>query len=151
MIDHIVLHFPARGVRVRAKLLLDQAPATCERIARLLPVRGRSFHDIWSGRMISLPLASRIEIEPENVTFHVVPGDLGYYERGPHLDRGRPYGYLEMSEITVAYGRDAQPSGPRGPKMVNLFASIEEGLGSFADACEHMIQDGSQEMEILPG
>ncbi|MBI4277414.1 MAG: DUF3830 family protein [Armatimonadetes bacterium] len=148
---HVVVRFPKQGVQARARLLDDLAPTTCEAIWRHLPLRGTSLHDIWSGRQVFLPLQPPLRVEPENCSLYVVPGDLYYYERGPHLDRGRPYGYLELSEIGLVYGRDSQPWSPRGPKVVNIFATIGDNLEQFAAACEQMIWDGAQDLEILPG
>ena len=145
------LRFPENGVEARARLFQDLAPATCAAVWKHLPLQGRSLHDIWSGRQIFLPLRASLAVEPENASLYVVPGDLYYYERPARLDRGRPYGYLELSEIGIVYGRDSQPWSPRGPKVVNIFASMEENLEAFARACEQMVWDGSQDLEILPG
>ncbi len=136
------------GPEVTATLLEDQAPKTCEAIWQLLPLKVSVIHDIWSGRQIFAPLDSSPGIPPENLSMYAVPGDLYYYERPAHLDRGRPYGRLEMAEVGIVYGRDSQPWGPRGPKVVNAFATITDGLSTFAEMCERMITEGSKPLEI---
>jgi hypothetical protein len=149
-LNHVILRFPKHDIKARARLLLDLAPATCEAVWNSLPLSGLSLHDIWSGRQIFLPLSPRVSVEPENASLYVVPGDLYYYERPAHLDLGRPYGYLDLSEIGIVYGRDSQPWSARGPKVVNIFATIEDNLQPFAAICDRMIWNGGQELEILP-
>lgn len=144
----IRLYFPDGGVEAIATLLEDQAPKTCEILWGTLPLRIKAIHDIWSGRQIFAPLGSPLEIPPENLSLYVVPGDLYYYERPAHLDRGRPYGWLELAEVGVVYGRDSQPWSPRGPKVVNIFATIAQGLPSFAERCAQMITEGGRWLEI---
>jgi hypothetical protein len=144
----IRLTFPDGGSEIMATLLEDQAPKTCEAIWQLLPLTICAIHDIWSGRQIFIPLEPTPHIAIENVSMYVVPGDLYYYERPPHLDRGKPYNRLELGEIGIVYGRDSQPWGPRGPKVVNLFASIGRELPAFAESCERLLLEGSKPLMI---
>ncbi len=144
----IRLRFPTGEVDAIAMLLEDQAPTTCEMLWGSLPMKIRAIHDIWSGRQIFVPLGSLLRIPPEALSMYVVPGDLYYYERPAHLDRGRPYGLLELAEVGIVYGRDSQPWSPRGPKVVNIFATIVQGLPAFAEVCAQMTTKGSRLLEI---
>lgn len=132
------------GVSIPVRLLHEEAPTTCDAIAQQLPVAGNALHDIWSGRVIFLPLDSSLTIPIENPTMYVVPGDVFFFQRPEHLDRGRPYGYLSLAEIGIVYGRDSQPCGPRGPKVVNLFGHIDESIEGLAELCDEMIWTGQK-------
>ncbi len=139
-----------QGVSVSVHLFTDHAPTTCQAVKDSLPLTGEAFHDIWSGRVIFVPLVPALQIPVENPTMYVVPGDVFFYERPEHLDRGCPYGYLALSEIGVVYGRDSLPSGPRGPKVINLFGHIDAGLDALARLGEQMIHTGKKHAEFRP-
>lgn len=77
-----------------------------------------------------------------------MPGDVFYYYRPPNYFRGAPYGRKEAAEIGITYARDSRPQGPRGPKAVNLFASITENLEGFSKIAERMIFEGAKEIRL---
>lgn len=145
----IRISFPESGVSAVADLLEADCPNTCDAIWRLLPMRVKAIHDIWSGHQVLAHLDPRFVLPPENVlTYLPVPGDIFYYYRPPHYFRGTPYGRSESSEIGIVYDRDTRPQGPRGPEAVNLFANISSSLEGFAQACEEMIYRGQRDLLI---
>jgi Protein of unknown function (DUF3830) len=130
-------------------LLEDDAPATCEALWQLLPLRVSAIHDIWSGHLVLAHLADGAVLPPENVlTYIPIPGDVFYYHRPSHYVRGAPFGWAESSELGIVYDRDTRPQGPRGPEAVNLFAHISSGLEDLARTCEQMIWRGQQNLLI---
>ena len=145
----IRLSFPGDGVAAVADLLDEDCPNTCEAVWRLLPLRVKVVHDIWSGHQVLAHLDNEFVLPPENVlTYLPVPGDIFYYYRPPHYVRGSPYGRSESAEIGIVYDRDTRPQGPRGPEAVNLFANISSSLEAFATACEDMICRGRKDLLI---
>jgi hypothetical protein len=145
----IRISFPDEGASAVADLLMDDCPNTCEAIWKLLPLRLRAVHDIWSGHQVLLHLDNKVLLEPENVlTYIPVPGDIFYYYRPPNYFSGSPYGRSESAELGIVYDRDTRPQGPRGPEAVNLFANISDGLETIARACEEMITRGQKNLLI---
>ena len=145
----IRISFPNDGVAAVADLLEADCPQTCEAIWRLLPLRVKAVHDIWSGHQVLAHLDPTFILPPENVlTYLPVPGDIFYYYRPRHYVRGAPYGRFESAEIGIVYDRDTRPQGPRGPEAVNLFGNISSSLEGFAKACEDMIYRGQKELLI---
>lgn len=135
------------GVSAVADLLEEDAPATCDAIWNLLPLRVTAVHDIWSGHEVLAHLDEQIMVQPENVlTYIPMPGDIFYYYRPPHYFRGAPYGRTESAELGIVYDRDTRPQGPRGPEAVNLFATVSAGLDDLARGCEEMIYRGQQSL-----
>ena len=140
---------PGDDISAIADLLDEDCPDTCEAIWRLLPLRVKAIHDIWSGHLVLAHLDNKFVLTPENVlTYLPVPGDIFYYYRPAHYFRGSPYGRSESAEIGIVYDRDTRPQGPRGPEAVNLFANISAGLEGFAEACEDMIYRGQKDLLI---
>jgi hypothetical protein len=149
---------PARQIRITfddesataiADLFEDDAPATCDAVWDLLPLRVSAVHDIWSGHLLLAHLDANVVLPPENVlTYIPMPGDLFYYYRPPHYVRGAPYGRSESAELGIVYDRDTRPQGPRGPEAVNLFAHITTGIEAFSLACASMITRGQQGLVI---
>ena len=151
-------HHPSRQIRISfpddrisavADLLEADCPNTCEAIWRLLPLRVKAIHDIWSGHQVLAHLDNKFVLPPENVlTYLPIPGDMFYYYRPRNYFRGSPYGRPESAEIGIVYDRDTRPQGPRGPEAVNLFANISSSLEGFARACEDMIYRGQKSLLI---
>lgn len=149
---------PARRIRISlgegggsavADLLEEDAPATCDALWNLLPLRVTAVHDIWSGHQVLAHLDQQIIVQPENVlTYIPMPGDIFYYYRPAHYFRGAPYGRVESAELGIVYDRDTRPQGPRGPEAVNLFATVSLGLDDLARGCEEMVYRGQQELLI---
>jgi hypothetical protein len=135
---------------VFADLLEDDAPMTSDAIWNLLPIKTKVIHDIWSGHQVFVQLEPMLKLEAENLlTYLPKPGDIFYYYRPPHYFRGAPYGKIEDAELGFVYARDSRPQGPRGPKAVNVFASISSGnLKEFEQMSEKVLYEGSKDVEI---
>jgi len=145
----IRISFPADDISAVADLLEADCPNTCEAIWRLLPLRVKAIHDIWSGHQVLAHLDNTFVLPPENVlTYLPIPGDIFYYYRPRNYVRGAPYGRSESAEIGIVYDRDTRPQGPRGPEAVNLFANISSSLEGLARACEDMIYRGQKTLLI---
>lgn len=139
------------NISAEATLLEEDAPNTIEAIWGRLPIKTRVTHDIWSGRVLFLHLEDPVlKLPAENLlTYLSKAGDIFYYYRPPHYFRGAPYGKVEDAEIGIVYGRDSRPQGPRGPKAVNVFASIDpSSLKDFEKASERVLYEGSEEIQI---
>ena len=136
---HIVLAFPDEGVSVTAILLGDLAPRTCDAVWQHLPLSGFAHHGIYSGSEVYVHWPSPFEVEPENQTSAVLPGDVGYY----YQPGGRHYGFPDdFCEVCWFYDRAAVPSMPGGPVRVNLFASMIGNPESFFAVCHRMRIEG---------
>jgi hypothetical protein len=141
----ILLGFPDEGVSVEAVLLETQAPRTCAAILDRLPVDGFAQHGIYSGSEVYLTFAVTFEVEPENATSMVLPGDVAYY----YQPGGRMYGWPDdLCEICFFYDRDAVPSMPGGPVQVSIFARMLEDVEPFFAVCRRMRLEGQKTLRI---
>ena len=143
------LTFVKERVSAFADLLDDDASMTCQAVWKALPIRTKAIHDIWSGPQLLMNLNPMIKLPAENLlTYIPAAGDIFYYYRPRHYFRGAPYGLAEATEIGITYDRDSRPQGPRGPKAVNLFATLSEGKVAFTKVCRNMIYEGSKDMKM---
>jgi hypothetical protein len=135
---------------VYADLLEDDAPMTSEAIMNALPIKTKIIHDIWSGHQLFIHLEPMIKLPAENLlTYLPKAGDIFYYYRPGHYFRGSPYGKVEDAELGFVYARDSRPQGPRGPKAVNVFASISShDLKEFERMSEKVLYEGAKDVEI---
>lgn len=139
MSKRICLFFPDGDTFAVAELLETQAPETCRIIWASLPFEGELWHGQWSGPETYLQIDPSIRIQPENQTFHVVAGDVGYYA----FEGGRVIGWPDdVAELTFFYDRGARPSMIDGPVPVNIFARIVENLEGFAERCRRIRREG---------
>lgn len=139
-----------------ARLLRENAPRTCDALARTLerePIRGLTYHAIYSGHEFYIYCPP----EPLPLENHVVwpkPGQLLYYHfpenkyAGMHVHKER-IGDVEAAEIAVWYGpgdlRIVTEAGIRG----NLFAEIvPEQLDEFYEAGNTILHGGQEELVI---
>ena len=144
----IKIKFPDEGVEAFAEINEEDAPITCDVIWKALPIKGDMIHDIWSGQIVFTFLESTKVIPFEAVprSGSVLPGEIFYWYSPKNYLHGKPYGHNGYSEIGIAYGRDCQPMCTRGPKSVNVFATITEGLDAVAGICNKMIYDGKKKL-----
>jgi len=149
-LKEIIFNFPREDIEAVAKLNEEDAPVTCEVIRRALPIKGDAIHDIWSGQIAFTFLEPTKVIPFEAVprSGAVLPGELFYWYAPKNYLHGRPYGRNGGSEIGIVYGRDCQPMCTRGPKRVNVFATITEGLDAVAEVCNRMIYEGKKRLVI---
>jgi hypothetical protein len=144
------INFLEDKVAIRAELLEEDAPATCDVIWNALPLRTKAIHDIWSGHQLFVHLEPMIKLPAENLlTYLPKVGDIFYYYRPPHYFRGAPYGRIEDAELGFVYARDSRPQGPRGPKAVNIFASVfPSDLELFKKVGEKILYEGAKDIEL---
>jgi len=146
----IKIVFPEEDIEAVAKLNEEDAPITCEVIRQALPIKGDAIHDIWSGQIafIFLDPTKVIPFEAVPRSGAVLPGEVFYWYAPKNYLHGRPYGRNGGSEIGIAYGRDSMPMSTRGPKRVNVFATITEGLDAVVEVCNRMIYEGQKSLVI---
>lgn len=141
--ERIELFMLRQKVRAVATLLMDEAPKTCQAILGILPADFKFITCAWSGAEILTYLdpPKVLKIEPENLVWDVLPGDLCYYYMaGPVTKEGSYVGTstTDYAEIVIYYDRHAKGSGG------NLFARITEGLEEFAKAAGRIRWGGAE-------
>jgi hypothetical protein len=142
---HIVLAFVDEGVSVEASLLEDEAPRTCEAIWAHLPATGYVQPAVYSGSEAVVHLPDRFQVEAENQTSRVLPGDVAYYFQ----PGGRMFGFpQDICEICWFYGRDGVPGMPGGPVNVNIFARICGNPEPFYRICRRLRYEGRKPFRI---
>lgn len=142
---HIRLIFTGENISIRAELLEQQAPKTCQALWDRLPFEGDAVHAIYSGSEIAFFIPPDIILEPENQTSRTIPGDVAYYHHPP----GKTYGWLEgISEIAWFYDRDGRPTMPDGPVLMNIFARIVGDPAEFYAVCYRMRREGAKTFRV---
>lgn len=145
MARYITIRLDRRGIACRARLLDDEAPATCAAVWDALPQRGDAFHAKYARNEL-YTLVSRIAAAPhrENPTITPIPGDVCLFDFEPWEIGNPAYGYEPGSEahaaqgatdLAVFYGRNnLLINGDVGWVPGSVFATITEGLAELADA-----------------
>ena len=143
----IELSLKLKNVRAIADLLEGEAPRTCSAVWDALPIEGETYHAKWAGREL-YTLVPPFPVGPgeENATITPIPGDVLYFDVPPDtidlpvaLRRQHPKGIVDLA---VFYGRNNLLLGPAGFMPGNLFATITEGLDSYARACNELFREG---------
>lgn len=144
-----------RSVSAVARLFDDEAPKTAEAVWRALPQGGQVYHGKFARNEIYslVPAFAVEEPGPENTTVTPIPGDLCYFTFDGVL-QNTAYGYETDSaardhqlliDLAVFYGRNnLLINGDVGWVPGNVFATIEEGLGEFAAACNDVWMGGAR-------
>ncbi|WP_078281172.1 DUF3830 family protein [Mycobacteroides franklinii] len=152
---YISITLTKRGVTCRARLLDAEAPRTCETVWNSLPVVGQAYHakyarnEVYTLLRPLLPAPGR-----ENPTVTPIPGDVCFFGFEPWEIGNPAYGYEPGSEahsaqgatdLAIFYGRNnLLINGDAGWVPGNVFATIEEGLGDIAAACQDLWLTGVQ-------
>jgi hypothetical protein len=133
-------------VSVIADLCEEDAPKTCAAVWNALPVAGMSHHAVYSGSEGVLILPQCLIVEPENATFDVRKGDVGF----TWFAAGSSFGVTEsFAEICWFYDDDACPSMPEGPVPVSLFAKIRNtDAEAFYAVCRRMRREGVRSLLV---
>lgn len=127
----IELRFVDLDIAVRAELLTDQMPRTCDELVKHLPVEELATHARYSGSEVAMLLDNSIRIDREKATSAVQTGDVAYI----WLNRDDHYGLDEdVSEICWFYDKDAIPQMFEGPVRANIFARIVGDPTAFYEA-----------------
>ena len=153
MARYITIGLAERGVSCRARLLDDEAPATCDAVWDALPVNGDAFHAKYARNEV-YTLLPRIAAAPhrENPTVTPIPGDVCLFDFEPWEIGNPAYGYEPGSEahaaqgatdLAIFYGRNnLLINGDVGWVPGSVFATIEEGLAEMAAACTDLWRRG---------
>lgn len=141
-----------RGVSCVAELLDKDAPRTCEAVWQSLPQAGPVHHAKYARNEIYTMVPRFAEREPgqENPTVTPIPGDLVYFSfDSGMLDREfKEEKDIEalpgVIDLAIFYGRNnLLLNGDVGWVPGNVYGSIVENLGAFAEACNDVWRSGS--------
>ena len=121
MAKYIELEFVEQKIKVRARLLEEEMPRTCNELMKHLPLESIATHARYSGSEVAMLLSTDIKIGREKATCAVQTGDIAYV----WLNRDDHYGLDDdISEICWFYDKDSCPTMAEGPVRVNVFARI---------------------------
>jgi len=148
----IELDFYQEGVRVRARLLTELAPATCEAIWRLAGLQPTltGVHAAFTGRELSVRIPKDIAAQagglealpPENQTVLPLPGDLVWAYLPPYAWGGVPE---PIYDLGIFYGRDSRLFLPVGWVPGNRFAQVDsDDLAALADVASRAQVEGKK-------
>jgi hypothetical protein len=141
-----------RGVSCVAELLDKDAPRTCEAVWQALPLAGPVHHAKYARNEIytMLPRFAATEPGQENPTVTPIPGDLVYFSfDSGMLDREFKeekdiHELPGVIDLAIFYGRNnLLLNGDVGWVPGNVYGTIVEGLGPFAEACNDVWRSGS--------
>lgn len=141
-----------RGVSCVAELLEKDAPRTCEAVWRALPQGGDIYHAKYARNEVYTMVERFAAEEPglENSTVTPIPGDVVYFSfNGGMLDRRfkEEKGIDALPgviDLAIFYGRNnLLLNGDVGWVPGNVYATIVEGLGPMAEACNDVWRSGS--------
>jgi len=145
MAKYIELDFIEQNVKVRARLLHEEMPRTCNELIKHLPLESEATHARYSGSEVAMLLSTDIRIEREKATCAVQTGDVAYV----WLNRDDHYGLDDdVSEICWFYDRDSRPSMAEGPVLVNIFARIQGDASEFYHASANTRITGVKKVKI---
>ena len=156
------------GVRAVAELSESAAPNLSRAMwdALSTPIHSMSLHAMMSGREIMLEVPRENQrfdpagIPPENLTITPLPGEIGFafFPASTLIDMMRPGqqdgdGAVEdradaFWDITIFYGRDARMLTVHGWVPGSIWATITEGLESFAECCKLVRTSGRRPMTM---
>ena len=156
--EFIEIYLTRQQKSFTAALLREDAPVTCGAIEEMLtrePVRGISYHSIYSGQEFYV-YCPPVDLQLENHVVWPKPGQLVYYffparmYAGMHVHKSR-IGNGDGAEIAIWYGhgdlRVVSETGIRG----NLFAEVlAEQLDDFLLAGDTILAEGREEVIIRP-
>ncbi|MFH0850790.1 MAG: DUF3830 family protein [Candidatus Bathyarchaeota archaeon] len=124
----------------KARLHIDKASVTCERLVAALPITGRVIQARWSGEAVWLQMDPYgVEAPLENHTSHPGRGELLYYPGG-----------VSEKEILIPYG-SACFASKGGMLPGSHFATIVEGLDRLREMGERVLWEGAKEIRIELG
>ncbi|MEN8191423.1 MAG: DUF3830 family protein [Bacteroidota bacterium] len=131
MTKYIELKFVEDNIAVRARLLEEEMPRTCNELIKHLPLESVGTHARYSGSEVAMLLSTEIKIGKEKATSSVETGDIAYV----WLNQDDHYGLDDdVSEICWFYDKDSTPTMAEGPVRVNIFAKIEGDATEFYKA-----------------
>ncbi len=145
MTRYIELEFVEQKIKVRARLLEEEMPRTCNELIKHLPLESIGTHARYSGSEVAMLLSTDIKIGREKATCAVQTGDIAYV----WLNRDDHYGLDDdVSEICWFYDKDSTPTMAEGPVRVNVFARIEGDAKEFYKASANTRITGVKKVHI---
>lgn len=121
----------------KARLHMDEAPVTCERLAAAMPITGKVIQARWSGEAVWLQMNPYcVEAPLENQTIHPGRGELLYYPGG-----------VSEKEILIPYG-SACFASKVGTLPGSHFATIVEGAERLREMGERVLWEGAKPIRI---
>jgi hypothetical protein len=148
----ITITLERRGVSCVAELLDKDAPRTCDAVWNALPLSGPAYHAKYARNEVYTMVErfSPEEIGLENPTVTPIPGDVVYFSfPGGMLDRSFKEekgidGLPGVIDLAIFYGRNnLLLNGDVGWVPGNVYATIVEGLGRMAEACNDVWRAGA--------
>lgn len=165
---YIEIAMEKRQVSVRARLLDELAPRTCQVIWDHLPLGGQAYHAKYARNEIYTLVSAFADPEPghENTTITPIPGDLVYFGFEPWQLAPASHGYGQGTgsggdgshgldaraghdtgrqvDLAVFYNRNNLLLNPDfGFVPGNVFGTIEEGLDLVAAAAQDLWLGGA--------
>lgn len=147
----VEISFPDEATVVRARLLDDLAPQTCEAIWSLaaLSPELRGVHAAFTGRELSVPVPAHfidemggIDIPMENGTLFPIPGDLVWAQLPAYAWTGVKE---PLYDLGIFYGRDSRLLLPVGWVTGNRFGEVvPEHLPELATLCARTQLEGAK-------
>ena len=147
----IEISLERRGVSCVAELLDKDAPRTCEAVWQALPLGGEAYHAKYARNEV-YTMVERFaaeEVGLENPTVTPIPGDVCYFSfSGGMLDRRfkEEKGIDQLPgvvDLAIFYGRNnLLLNGDVGWVPGNVYASVVDGLGPMAEACNDVWRSG---------
>jgi hypothetical protein len=147
MPKEMVLTFVDEGVSVRAVLLEDEAPRTCQAVWDQLPLLATAGHGAYSGTIVGVRLDPSVVVAEENATTCVQTGDVMFTHYAARTRHGYPDA---LSEIYWAYDRYARPHVPGQwvPAIANVFGRITGDPTDFYAVCRRVLREGLKRIEV---
>ncbi|MCF6138416.1 DUF3830 family protein [Pseudalkalibacillus berkeleyi] len=153
-----IIEFPKDNVVVRANLLDEKAPQTCEAFWNIIevPLETSGKHAMYTGKEISVQFPQERcgstalhEVRPENQTCFPQPGELLFTYVGAYAWEGMP---KPIYDVGCFYGPDARTFFPMGWLPGNKFAKVwDEDLEKFAEMGTKASNEGIQPMVFKRG
>ena len=149
MVRRIEISFEKHDARAVAELVDDAAPLTAEAVWNALPLSGAAYHAKWANNEVYILTPPFAEQDPgsENATVFPIPGDILYLPvpKGNKVppDMQEQCRATGLIDLAIFYGRDNYLLGPDGHMPGNLFATVTEGLGELAAACQDLWRNGA--------
>jgi hypothetical protein len=149
------ISFPKHDVVIRAGLLSEQAPATCQAFWELIrePLALTCRHAMYTGKEMSVQLPADKcsstplhQAAPENLTCFPAAGDLLYTFMPAYAWNGIP---VPIYDLGLFYGRDCRTFFPMGWVPGNRFAVVESrDVEDFSRMGQKTSTDGQQTLII---
>lgn len=136
--------------RAVVELLDEEAPTSSALVWNLLPLEGKPFHTIESGREIFLQLPDpESHIVPENQTIYQIPGDVFIYHKPIiYIEPEWPDLKRQAAVIGFCYGRDTQVRGLYRPLPVNIVGRIVEGVEELENEAIRLRNEGVEKISF---